>query len=211
MPIYKTITVDENTNVLIWKIEESYEVLCNEIELTQYSKDRISNMKSDIHRRGFMSVRHLLKTQGYSDCDLYYDELGKPHLKDEKYISITHSFEYAGIIISNHPVGIDIEKQRDKIHKIARKFISPEENHYLKADILDLTRALTVIWGAKESLYKLYATAGLSFKQHIYISAFVLENPFLYGRILYKNKSTDYDLTFIEFEGFTCVYALPSL
>ncbi|WP_062056859.1 4'-phosphopantetheinyl transferase family protein [Aquimarina longa] len=209
MPLYKTITIDESTNVLIWKIEESYESLCEGIELTEYCQNRVDSMKSDIHRRGFMSVRHLLAVLGYTDHDLYYDELGKPHLKDEKQISITHSYEYAGVIISDHPVGIDIEKQREKIHKIAHKFVNEFEKDYVAQQDFEKTRVLTIIWGAKESLYKLYATAGLSFEQHIYISPFTLDYPFVYGAVNYENIMSHYDINFIEFEGFTCVYALP--
>ncbi|GAA4275334.1 4'-phosphopantetheinyl transferase family protein [Aquimarina mytili] len=211
MPLYKIITVDQGTNILIWKIEESYEDLCKDIDLTSHCKDRVSNMKSDIHRRGFMSVRHLLAIQGYTDHDLYYDEAGKPHLKDGKQISISHSFIFATIIISDRPVGIDIEKQREKIRKIAHKFINTGEETYLEDQKLDKTRALTIIWGAKESLYKLYATAGLSFEQHIYIPAFTMDHPFLFGVINYNQEITHYDLTYMEFEGFTCVYALPSI
>ena len=116
MPLYKTIRIDPNTNVLIWKIEESYDSLCEGIELTAHCQSRVDNMKSDMHKRGFMSIRHLLAVANYTDHDVYYDDFGKPYLKDGKHISITHSYEFSGIIISNNPVGIDIEKQREKIH-----------------------------------------------------------------------------------------------
>ncbi len=211
MPLYKTITVDESTNVLIWKIEETYESLCEGIELTKHCQDRVDNMKSEIHRRGFMSVRHLLAAVGYTDYDLYYDEFGKPHLKDGKQISITHSFEFAGIIISDKEIGIDIEKQREKIQIIAHKFVNPQENKGIEESNLDKVRALTIIWGAKESLYKLYATPGLSFEEHIYISSFTLDYPFVFGAINYKDKTSHYDLAYIEFEEYTCVYAIPAI
>ncbi|WP_103069322.1 4'-phosphopantetheinyl transferase family protein [Aquimarina sediminis] len=210
MPLYKTITVDESTNVLIWKIEESYESLCQGIELTQHCQNRVDNMKSDMHRRGFMSVRHLLAVYGYTDHDLYYDEFGKPHLNDGKQISISHSYEYAGIIISDKLVGIDIEKQREKIQRIAHKFVNNFEAGYVEQNDSEKTRFLTIIWGAKESLYKLYATAGLSFEEHIFISPFELEYPFVFGAIGHNDTISHYDLSFIEFEGFTCVYALPA-
>jgi hypothetical protein len=45
-------------------------------------------MKSELHQR-FLSVRKLLQEASYNDFDLSYDELGKPHLKDGKHISIT--------------------------------------------------------------------------------------------------------------------------
>ena len=92
MPLYKTLTVNNNTKVLIWKIEESMLDLSAGIALSNESKARVDGMKSELHQRGFMSIRHLLKEVGYTDMDVYYDEFGKPHLKDGKFISITHSF-----------------------------------------------------------------------------------------------------------------------
>jgi phosphopantetheinyl transferase len=35
-------------------------------------------------------------------------------LKDGKHISITHSYQFSAIIISDQTVGIDIELQREK-------------------------------------------------------------------------------------------------
>ena len=49
-----------------------------------------------------------------------------------------------------------------------------------------------------------------SFREHIDISAFRLDTPFLSGTIAYKRKVSSYEMAFIEFEGFTCVYVLPS-
>ncbi|MDY8135039.1 4'-phosphopantetheinyl transferase family protein [Aquimarina sp. 2201CG5-10] len=209
MPLYKTITIDDSTNVLIWKIEESFETLSKEISLTKYSQDRIDNMKSDIHRRGFLSVRHLLAACGYTDEDLFYDDFGKPHLQDQRQISITHSFEYAAIIISDKKVGIDIEKQREKIERIAHKFTDGIESKFVESNDKLKVRTLTVIWGAKESLYKLYATPGLSFEQHIHIPPFDLNLPFAHGIVNYEEVITYYEIAFIEFDGYTCVYALP--
>ena len=102
MPLYKTITLSSSIKVLIWKIEESFAKLSEGISLSQHSSHRVLNMKSDLHRRGFMSVRHLLAEEGYTDLDLYYDENGKPHLIDGKHISITHSFVFSAI--ARHPM-----------------------------------------------------------------------------------------------------------
>ena len=128
MPLYKTITVNPTTKVLIWKIIESYEDLSEGISLTPHCRERVDGMKSDLHQRGFMSVRHLLAEMGYTDFDLYYDEHGKPHLRDGKKISITHSYTFSAIIVSDQEVGIDIEMQRSKILKIAQKFTPLEED-----------------------------------------------------------------------------------
>lgn len=213
MPLYKTITVNDTTTVYIWKIEESLDTLessLNEVKgrqkLTQNSLDRLDNMKSEIHKRGFMSVRHLLSQAGYSDHDLFYNDAGKPHLTDGKHISITHSYIFSAIIISNKPVGIDIEKQRDKILRIARKFTPLEE--YLTLNTSEArVRKLTIVWGAKESIYKLYAQGGLSFRKHIDVNDFGFEDAKTSAKVYYNGNQSSYTITFDEFEGFTMVYA----
>ena len=207
MPIHKTLTVNETSKVLIWKIEESFEDLSKDIILTKNSSDRVNNMKSDLHRRGFLSVRQLLKEVGYTDADLVYDQYGKPHLKDGKFISITHSFTFSGIIISSEkPVGIDIEKQRDKIVKIAHKF-TPIEEYKSIANHDALVSKLTIVWGAKESLYKIYGKKKLLFLENIYIEDFSFETNQTTGKILYEGVTSEYKINFLETEGFTCVYA----
>lgn len=206
MPLYKSIVVNSQTTVKIWKIEESYSELIQQLTLKPESLERVRGMKSDIHQRGFLSVRHLLREFGYTDQELYYGDNGKPHLKDGKHISITHSFTFSAVIVSEDLVGIDIEKQRDKIQLIAKKFID-YEFQYLDEKDSEYVKKLTVIWCVKESLYKLYATNGLSFKQHTLVIPFMLEDGFTNAWIDYKDKKTRYDLNFLEFEGFTCAYA----
>jgi 4'-phosphopantetheinyl transferase len=207
MPLYKTITVGTSTKVLIWKIEESIEELSSGIELTDHCRMRVDGMKSELHRRGFMSVRHLLALEGYTDFDLYYDDLGKPHLKDGKNISITHSFTFSAIIISTIRVGIDIEMQRLKILRIAHKFTPVQEYRTLANDDA-VMRKLTIVWGAKESLYKSFAEIGISFLQHIYVEDFRLDEGRTTANVSFEGRVENYQVNFLEFEGFTCAYAL---
>ncbi len=208
MPLYKSISVNSQTTVKIWKIEESYDFLFTSLDLKSQSLERVLGMKSELHQRGFLSVRHLLRAFGYTDQDLYYDDNGKPHLKDGKYISITHSFTFSGVIISDDEVGIDIEKQRDKIVVIAKKFVGYEFD-YLDKNAEDYVRKLTVIWGIKESLYKLFATPGMLFKEHFLVIPFMLEDRETIAWIDYEGKKYKYNTAFLEFEGFTCAYVIP--
>ena len=208
MALYKTINVNETTKVLIWNITETLEELNEGIELTRISKERLKGMKSELHQKGFVSVRRLLKEVGYSDDDLLYDGYGKPHLKDGKHISITHSFTFSGIILSDDkPAGIDIEKRRDKILKIAHKF-TPIDSYKSIANHEALVSKLTIVWGAKESLYKIYGKKELLFLDHIYIDDFSFETNKTVGKILIDSETTTYDINFLEFDEFTCVYAV---
>lgn len=205
MPLYKTITVDPGTKVFIWKVEEPLEILSKGIVLTSHCRNRVDHMKSELHRRGFMSIRHLMAEAGYVDEDLYYDALGKPHLRDGRNISITHSFNFTGIIVSDRKVGIDIEKQRDKILKIASKFTPLEEYHTL-ANEEALVRKLTIVWGAKESIYKMFAEPGLGFLQHINVTDFDFDAGQTTAQVSFHGATYLYEVEFLEFEGFTCVY-----
>ncbi len=205
MPLYKTIQVNSQTTVKIWKITESYKDLLHPLDLKSNSLERVLGMKSELHQRGFLSVRHLLRDFGYTDQDLYYDDNGKPHLKDGKYISITHSFTFSGVIISDAEVGIDIEKQRQKIAIIAKKFVD-YEFHYVSKQDEDYIKKLTVIWGIKESLYKLFATPGMLFREHFLVIPFMLYDKETIAWIDYQNKKYRYDTHFLEFEGFTCAF-----
>ncbi|AJR02671.1 4'-phosphopantetheinyl transferase family protein [Siansivirga zeaxanthinifaciens] len=207
MPLYKTITPNSKTTVKIWKITESFDELMQAVNLKPQSLSRVLGMKSELHQRGFLSVRHLLNAFGYTDDDLFYDANGKPHLKDGNHISITHSFTFSAVIISDAIIGIDIEKQRDKISVIAHKFIDYEFS-YLKPHAPDYINKLTIIWCVKESLYKLFSTPGLSFKQHCLVIPMSDNTNETVAWIDYNNKKYRYNIQFLEFEGFTCAYAI---
>ncbi len=206
MPLYKTITVNSATKVLIWKIEESFDTLLKNIELTAKNTGRLNGMKSIHHQKGFLSIRNLLAIEGYTDYDLYYDTNGKPHLKNELNISITHSFIFSAIILSDNKVGIDVEKKRDKILRIAHKFTSVK--NFDKSSLTYKIRKLTAIWCAKESLYKGFNSAGLSFLNHIHVEDFGLDQKETTAIADFNNKTESYNVRFNEFEGFTCAYAL---
>ena len=207
MPLYKTLNNSYHTQVFIWKIEESEAWLRSDIILSKNSKNRLITMSSELHRRGFLSIRHLLAAAGYTDEDLYYTEEGKPHLRDGRNISISHSFTFTCIVVSDVAVGIDVEMRRDKIQRIAPKFIGYEQ-HYLQ-HIEKPVRELTIIWGAKESMYKLYGTRGLGFKAHCQVEQMDLCTNTTTCSLRFEKDHLKFDAFFEEMENFTMVYILP--
>ena len=204
MPLYKTINFNITTKILIWKITESFEQLRNEVQLNDKNTIRLNGMKSQMHQRGFLSVRKLLQEANYTDFDLYYDKFGKPHLNDKKYISITHSHEFSAIIISNETAGIDIELQREKIIKIADKF---NDDDFTYSDQADYIKKLTVIWGAKEAVFKIRNEAGISFKDHIKVQKFENNDKQTIAELHFDKLIKDFNIYFEEIENFTLVYA----
>lgn len=210
MPLYKTINFSPTTQILVWKITESYEELFGEVQLNEKSLLRLNNMKSELHQRGFLSVRKLLQEAGYNDFDLHYDESGKPHLKDDKFISITHSFHFSAIIISNQKAGIDIEMQREKIIRIADKFVDYEFRFLEPEKAQEYIRKLTVIWGIKESIFKIRNEKGISFKDHIKVTSFEMNENQSRAWLHFDNVIEDFNIHFEEIENFTLVYAFEN-
>lgn len=206
MPLLKTINCNPTTEILLWKITESLAELSSEVTLNPKNQQRLNGMKSELHQRAFLCVRKLLQLKGYTDFDLEYDQFGKPHLKDGKHISISHSHEYATLIISDEITGIDIELQRDKIIRIADKFVEPEWK-FLDKENQEYIRKLTVIWGVKESIFKIRNEAGISFKDHIHVHPFEIKDQSGIADLHFQNSVIQFKYHFIEIDNFTLVYA----
>ena len=210
MPLHKTInfsrSVGTTTEILLWKITETLAELSAEVTLNPKNQARFYGMKSELHQRAFLSVRKLLQFKGYTDFDLEYDQYGKPHLNDGKHISISHSHEYATLIISDEITGIDIEMQREKMIKIAPKF-AEKELEFLEKENQDYIRKLTVIWGVKESIFKIRNEAGISFKDHIHVLPFEIDAQSGTANLHFQNKTVQFKYHFIEIDNFTLVYA----
>ena len=208
MPLYKTINHNAKTQILVWEITESFEELLGNVVLKEKTQLRLYKMKSEMHQRAFLSVRMLLKEAGYTDFELHYDEFGKPYFLDGKHVSITHSHYFSAIIISDETVGIDIEMQREKIIRIADKFVNPTELDRLRSfDIEDYIKKLTVKWGAKEAIFKIRNEKGISFKDHIQVNSFEIREEETIAILEIENIKQEFSIYFEEFESFTLVYA----
>lgn len=205
MAFYKKINFTSDTDIYIWKITETLENLKQQVVLNERSKARLENMKSESHQKGFLAVRMLLQLCGYTDHDLLYDQTGKPSLIDGKKISITHSFDFSVIAISDEEVGIDIELRREKVLRIANKF--SKEEFVQPFDEATKTRLYTTIWGAKEAIFKIMNEPGISFLDHIMVSSFELIEQKTEATLFWKQDETKFNIDFKEIENYTLVHA----
>ncbi|EJL66218.1 4'-phosphopantetheinyl transferase family protein [Flavobacterium sp. CF136] len=213
MPLFQTIQHDETTKILIWEITESLEELVEKVVLKEKTQLRLNGMKSQMHQRAFLSVRMLIQEMGFTDKDLHYDEFGKPYFDCHNYISITHSHHFAAIIISHETVGIDMELQREKILRIADKFVDTEFD-YLNPNVLEeYIKKLTVVWGAKEAIFKIRNEKGISFKDHIRVGDFSLDEKQTQASLHFDDLIKDFNVYYEEIksdnsdQNFTLVYA----
>lgn len=211
MPFYKELKINEHTIAYFWKISEDISWFNEKSELNDNSVSRLKSMQSVAHKKGFLAVRMLLQHIGLSDFDLFYNEFGKPYLKVEnlevgikKHISISHSHEFSCICISNKAVGIDIEKCKEKTLKIASRFM--EVSHIENLSMADKITKATIIWGIKESIFKLKNEKGISFPKHIFESPFKLADRKGNAKLIFNNTIEEFQFQFdiIEDYAFVC-------
>lgn len=206
MPFFKKIEIDSKSTILIWKITESYSYLFESVSLKDNSLTRLEGMKSESHQKGFLAVRMLLQHNGYTDFDLYYDEFGKPHLIDGTAISISHSFDFSVIVLSDKNIGIDLELRRDLVMKIARKFANEEFVYQSENNSVDFKSKLTVIWGVKEAVFKVRNEVGISFKDHVFVRPFELMDKKTTALLDFNGIKQEFLVYFTEIESYTLVW-----
>ena len=207
MPLHKIIHINENTTAYFWHITEDVTSLFRAVSLRDTSLFRLEGMKSEEHQKGFLAVRMLLQHLGYTDYDLTYDEAGKPHLNDGKHISISHSHEFSCICISDELMGIDLEKLKEKTLKIAPRFM--EVKHLENLSTLEQIEKSTVIWGVKESIFKIKNEKGISFPEHIFEAEFDLKEGKCEAELHFNNQIENFQIQFYNVEAYIFVCAFP--
>ena len=208
MPLHKIIHINETSTAYFWYITEDVTSLFRAVSLKDTSLFRLEGMKSEEHQRGFLAVRMLLQHLGYTDYDLSYDEAGKPHLSDGKHISISHSHEFSCICISDELMGIDLEKLKEKTLKIAPRFM--EVNHLENLATSEQIEKATVIWGVKESIFKIKNEKGISFPEHIFENEFCLSDGKCSAELHFNNTIEKFKIHFYKVEDYIFVCAFPN-
>lgn len=166
--------IDEKTSFALWRIEETAEELYGQLQLDKNEKEyleTLNNGKRNLHWLGTrVLLRKMLNTDRY--IDMAVDEHGKPYVKNfPHHISLSHSVDYAAVMISeNREVGIDIEIVKEKIERVAKKFLSPQELGFINEE--KKIEQLYICWCAKEAVYKLQGKRNVSFLDDIRIDPF---------------------------------------
>jgi phosphopantetheinyl transferase len=176
MPIFFQEQIDDNTRIGVWKIEETEE----------FFKGNVPRHRQVTHphkRLQHLAGRFLLQFL-FPDFPYHLIEIAdtrKPFLPDEQYhFSISHCGDYAAVIVSKDKrVGIDIEIPVENILRIQDKFLTEEEKKIfnLQSSIFN-HQLLTLLWSAKETVFKWYGDGGVDFKKDIQLLSFGVNNDY---------------------------------
>ncbi|MCL8000563.1 hypothetical protein M8994_20445, partial [Brucella sp. 21LCYQ03] len=96
--------LDADSKFAIWKIEETADELLSFLQLSEVELHTLQNLNKGKRTLHWLAtrvlLRQLLHTEEYIRC--VPDSNGKPYLPDYSLqISLTHSFDYAGAMLSN--------------------------------------------------------------------------------------------------------------
>ena len=195
MPLHLRVNIDEQIRILIWHIEEPLEELKKDLKLAKADEIRFQKRKILSHQKEFFASRRLLLEAGIPPHFLNHDPNGIPRLESGQQISISHTKTLAGIALGTKPVGIDIEVFRPKIRQIATRFLHADETFVLNGD--QVIEKLTLIWTAKEALYKALNQKGIIFSKQLLVTPFQWGDKKGSAKVFFQGKSIDFSLNFI--------------
>lgn len=120
-----------------------------------------------------------------------YHATGRPFLKDFPYeISISHSNDNYAISIASFRHGIDIERWGNKAERVSRMFVNEEDKQTMETLPLHLLQEkMTLLWSAKEAVYKYKDVEGLSFKDDIQFLSSSKDNELIAALPKSKDKA----------------------
>lgn len=163
MPLFYQQTINETTKLAIWKIEEPEAFFLAKVPL----KREIAHPHKRLqHLAGRYLLPLLFPDFPYEEIEIA--DTRKPFLPDEKYhFSISHCSNYAAAIVSSDKrVGVDAELITRRVEKIKHKFLHPSEVRFVNSQSTNQhINLLTLIWSAKEAMYKWYGLGEVDFSE----------------------------------------------
>ena len=203
MPLLIYQSNQNNTGrLLVWKASESLEELEVLYKVRSEQWESYKKIKLEKRRREWLIARILLDIVA-PDSELYFAPNGKPMLKDGRWISISHCGELAGLVICEHPVGLDIQGTDEKLEKIAGKFCNPKELQKIKGEKYYL-EYLTIIWSVKEAVFKFFGE-NVQFNEDIIVHPFHYHQEELKADYRGVHGRMTFELQHVQLRGYHIV------
>lgn len=191
MPLTVKINSD-NQYLGIWKIEEPSSQLLNMVHLSEQEEEKYQIFKLESRKQEWLAVRALIQTHLGNHVTTSYNQIGQPILIKSSYnIGISHTKGYASVILNkNKAVALDIERSGPRILKVSDRFINDHEksiSHNLSDEIYQ-----TIIWSAKETMFKWWGETEVVFKDQLHILSInqISSNQYTLKSTLTKNNES---------------------
>lgn len=197
MPVIIKKQIHASVSFCLWQIQETEAFFLENYFLDPLDLYNIKKIKLESKRMEKWACRAALAELIHDNAVLItYSENGQP-ISHYGSISFSHTKDLALVVLSDQQIGADIEQVTPKIVKLKHKFMNEKEMQYFNAD---LPEDVTLIWSAKEAIFKWYEKGNLDFSNDIVIS----KNPL---SALLKNEK-EIPLFQMEYLDFMIVIAV---
>ncbi len=177
----------------VWQFSESASEMLSDYSMTENEKAAFRQFKIEKRRKEFLATRLLLKKLLEEKTEIKYSACGKPFLIDNNIkISISHSNDFAVIILSEQQAGIDAENIYRNTDAVANKFLSDKEQKDIDKMQTGKQLAKIVYWCAKEAVFKCTPLDEIDFKNHINIKPFEIKETGTFKATLQHPKLTSH-------------------
>lgn len=197
MPLVYQHNINEYTRMGVWEITEPETFFLEKVPL----KSGVSHPQKRLQHLAGRYLLPFLFPQ-FPLHDVRIADTRKPFLPDERFhFSISHCGVYAAAIVSTRErVGIDIELVSDKVERVRDKFTRPDEMLLLNEEYRAFLgqfgmdqqverEFLTLLWSAKETIFKWYGEGQMDFRAHMQLTGAVtfhedetMRLPFLFAK-----------------------------
>ena len=190
----------------IWKIEEPERFFTERLVLAEVEQAELAPLRGR-RRLEWLASRYLIHDllsdePEWDRIPLRKDGFGKPHLYGSPlHLSFSHTHEWVAVIVSEVPVGIDIQVFVERIGRLKGKFMRAGE----LASLVEKTELehLHFYWGAKEALYKAYGRRELDWREHILVKPFDYQKVTAsFGQVCKGDFCQNYELVFERHPAF---------
>ena len=177
MPISKVYEPVPGVHVALWHLVEDEATLYALFppESRCLGDEALTGVAHATRRCERLAARLSLLRRGVAD-KVSYTPQGRPEISDETaHISISHPREWVAVALSSRSIGIDIERWSERPLRAATRFLSEDERAWVSATDAPADAA-TLLWSAKESIYKVMGAEGVDFSRHLRVEPFAYEH-----------------------------------
>jgi phosphopantetheinyl transferase len=174
MPLFYQQNINDTTRLAIWEIDEDEKFFKSVVPLHKPIKHPQKKLQ---HLAGRYLLPFLF--EDFPNDEIEIADTRKPFLPSERYhFSISHCSNYAAAIVSSTKrVGIDVELITPRLHKIKFKFLHADELRFVNSQLESKQlHLLSILWSAKEAMYKWYGAGEVDFSEMMRVFPFTLSD-----------------------------------
>ena len=211
MPLFKKY-FNKNYTLIVWHLEEEEHFFLPFMDKFSASPEKLDAIHAPQRRKEWLASRYIgwrLAIEIQGSCEgIWSDSHNKPHFKNSSLqLSISHASPYVAVLVhTTNSCGVDIEEKKEKLVKLAPKFLTDSEFAQTGGKVTNLA----VAWGSKEAIYKLYGRKQLIFKENILLSGLdtIEESGNIYCDLLLNEKVRKITLQYEDFGNHILTYTV---